>query len=367
MPVPPEEQPKLNLVSGLNDLQEKIEPKSKIKKLALDTMSIEPDRYLWPQMLPLGELTVLAGEAGIGKTMLLLDIAAKVTTGNPFPTTSMHEAMPEGKVVYISAEDSWPKTLLPRFIASGGKTANLVAWDRTVSDGELLNLRTDLSDVEEELAKIDNLRLLILDPALAFVGDGFDNDNAVGVRRLLTELQDMAHRMGIAVIAMHHLTKDANRSMSARLLGSGAWTHLPRMVWGVIDHPEHGLMLGKLKTNCTSYEGVYRYELMPREIQGKEVYCAGWVDDLEDEFRYKKLQAFLGASPTATLHEQAKRALVEELEDGEWHYTQDVIKSVRDQTNVSAQTVQRIANEIQVDREREKEPHGKGRWKMALY
>jgi hypothetical protein len=359
MQVPPE----LNLVNGLNNLEEKLAPQSKIKVLDAMTMSVEKTEWLWNEMLPVGELTVMAGESGIGKTQQLINLTATVTRGGYFPAST--DPVQQGKVVYLSAEDSWEKTLLPRFIACGGQRENLVPWDRSGTDGDLLNLRVDLPEFEDALSRIDNLKLFIIDPALAFVGDGFDNDNAVGVRRVLTQLQEIAHHLDIAIIAMCHLTKDENRRMSSRILGSGSWVHLPRMVWGVIDHPENGLMLGKMNCNIAPLGGIYRYELVEREVQGKFIYCADWLEEEQEVWRFRKLNDYANSGGhIPSMGDQVKDALKVELDGGDWCKASVIIDRLREQYSCSAQTVQRACNELKADRSRSNEQNGYAMWRL---
>jgi hypothetical protein len=42
-------------------------------------------QWFWPQRIPLGRVTLLAGDPGIGKSLLALDIAARATRGKPWP------------------------------------------------------------------------------------------------------------------------------------------------------------------------------------------------------------------------------------------------------------------------------------------
>ena len=356
-------QPEFSLVDSLRTLEQKVAPRSKIQVLDAMTMCVEKTEWLWHEMLPVGELTVMAGESGIGKTQLLINLAATVTSGGYLPSSAY--AVQAGKVVYLSAEDSWPKTLLPRFLGCGGQKENLVPWDRSGTDGDLLNLRTDLSDIEEELANVDNIRLLIIDPALAFVGDQFDNDSAVSVRRVLTQLQEIAQRLGIAIIAMCHLTKDENRRMSSRILGSGSWVHLPRMVWGVIEHQQHGLMLGKMNCNIAPKSGIYRYELAEQEVQGKFVYCANWVEEDREEWRFRNLNDYANCGEhIPSTGEQVRDTLKLELDGGEWCKAKDIIDRLRKQYSCSAQTVQRAATQLAVERNVAKELHGPAVWRL---
>ena len=70
----------------------------------------EPVRWLWPERIPLGKVTVLDGDPGTGKSTLTLTIAAKVTTGSPFPDDSRPE---RSDAILLSAEDDIADTIRP--------------------------------------------------------------------------------------------------------------------------------------------------------------------------------------------------------------------------------------------------------------
>src|SRR6188768_1657411 len=42
-------------------------------------------RWLWPDRIPLGRITLLVSDPGLGKSLLALDVAARVSTGAPWP------------------------------------------------------------------------------------------------------------------------------------------------------------------------------------------------------------------------------------------------------------------------------------------
>ena len=76
----------------------------------------EPVRWLWPGRIPLGKLTVLDGDPGMGKSTVTLTIAAKVSTGSPFPDGARPEP---ADVILLSAEDEIADTIRPRLEAAG--------------------------------------------------------------------------------------------------------------------------------------------------------------------------------------------------------------------------------------------------------
>src|SRR5262245_22374856 len=63
----------------------------------------EPIEWLWLGRVALGKLTLIAGEAGLGKSQLAIAMAASVTTGGEWPCREGRA--PQGGVVILSAED----------------------------------------------------------------------------------------------------------------------------------------------------------------------------------------------------------------------------------------------------------------------
>jgi RecA-family ATPase len=66
----------------------------------------------------LGKLSLLAGDPGLGKSFITLDMAARVSRGTPFPDCC-NTPNPTGGVVLLSAEDDLADTIRPRLDAAG--------------------------------------------------------------------------------------------------------------------------------------------------------------------------------------------------------------------------------------------------------
>ncbi|BCQ08246.1 DNA repair protein RadA [Mycobacterium heckeshornense] len=99
---------------------------------------VQPQRieWLWPGRIPLGKLTILDGDPGVGKSTLALAIVAHVTTGRPWPdgTACSHT----GSVLLMSAEDGVADTIRPRLDAAGADPAKVHAIEGVrLDDGTL--------------------------------------------------------------------------------------------------------------------------------------------------------------------------------------------------------------------------------------
>src|SRR5262245_19863279 len=79
--------------------------------------------WLWPNYIPCGKLTLLIGDPGVGKSFVSLDLAARVTSGGPWPDGA--PGVPPADVVILQAEDDPADTLRPRFDALGGDPARV--------------------------------------------------------------------------------------------------------------------------------------------------------------------------------------------------------------------------------------------------
>src|SRR5215213_4951890 len=90
-------------------------PPKKPKLRCLADLPEQPPQWLWPGRIPRGAVTLICGDAGRGKSLLSLDIAARVTTGQLWPDGSQSEQ--PGDVLLLSAEDSIGRTVRSRLLA----------------------------------------------------------------------------------------------------------------------------------------------------------------------------------------------------------------------------------------------------------
>src|SRR5689334_7533441 len=56
-----------------------------VKSVRISSVRTRPIEWLWPGWLPLGKLCDLCGDAGLSKSTLLLDLAARVSSNGAMP------------------------------------------------------------------------------------------------------------------------------------------------------------------------------------------------------------------------------------------------------------------------------------------
>ncbi len=76
-----------------------LQPASTLKPLPTD--------WLWPGYLALGSLAILDGDPGMGKSLVTLDLTARLTTGRPWPE---RRAWPRARLGHPHLRGGRPRT-----------------------------------------------------------------------------------------------------------------------------------------------------------------------------------------------------------------------------------------------------------------
>src|SRR5437870_1724318 len=84
--------------------------------------------WLWPGRLARGHVHLLDGDPDRGKSLVLLDLAARLTSGRPLPDGTA--AVAPMTVIVLNAEDGAGSTVRPRLRAAGADLARVHIWDR---------------------------------------------------------------------------------------------------------------------------------------------------------------------------------------------------------------------------------------------
>jgi len=237
----------------------------------LSEVQPEPVAWLWPGRFALGKLTLVAGDPGLGKSFLTLDMAARVSTGAPWPDRLAEHTEPGG-IVLLSAEDAIADTIRPRLDAAGADVRRIAALEavRAVSDdgrdsARPFELSRDLPALESAIRSVEGCRLVVIDPITAYLG-GVDSHKNADIRGLLAPLGALAERHRVAVVAVTHLNKSGGGPAIYRAMGSLAFAAAARAAWTVAkdkDDPKRRLLLA-IKNNIAPDGGGLAYRIEPR-------------------------------------------------------------------------------------------------------
>jgi hypothetical protein len=181
--------------------------------------------WLWYARIPLGKVTLLDGDPGVGKSTLALELAARVTTGQAMPGDGEADRPPAG-VVILSAEDGLADTIRPRLDAAGADVARVVALDKVKTadepEGRLPTLPEDVPELRRAIERV-SADLVIVDPLMAFLGTETNSYRDQDVRHALHPLVKAAEETGAAILVIRHLNKSTGANPLYRGGGSIAF------------------------------------------------------------------------------------------------------------------------------------------------
>lgn len=169
-------------------------------------------RWLWAGRIPLGKVTVLDGDPDLGKSTVTLDLAARVTRHVAMPDDTLSDLGEPRGVVLLSAEDDAADTIRPRLDAAGADVSRIVLLhgvnDSPGERGERGPTIADLSALEEAVSSV-SAALVVIDPLMAHLPDERDSHRDHDIRRALRPIAKFAERLGVAVLMIRHLNKNA--------------------------------------------------------------------------------------------------------------------------------------------------------------
>jgi hypothetical protein len=222
---------------------------------------IETERanWLWPGYIPSGKITILAGDPGMGKSTIAIDLCARISTGKPLPSGGRTIT---GTCLIASAEDAPEDTIAPRLIVAEAKMERVGVIREVKIEDQLcfLSLPRDLNRLRK-LVIARGARLLIIDPLNAFLERGTDSYKDQDIRSVLAPVENMAEETGVAVLIIAHLTKKEDSSVLYRVGGSIGFIGAARSVLAVGSTSKPNLrVLYSLKSNLAKKPQPLSYE-----------------------------------------------------------------------------------------------------------
>lgn len=248
--------------------------------ISFSRIDAKPIAWLWEGRFALGKITLLTGDGGVGKSMLTVDMAARISRGGSFGDGA---ACPLGDTLFIGAEDGAEDTMKPRLEAAGANTdrVHLVRGPKPRGEeyASPIDLSRHIGKLDRMLAQYPEAKLIVIDPIMDYLGPATNSDRATDVRRVLSPLRTLAETHSVSIVALNHLNKSGKGSKN-RSLGSGAFVHVARIELRVVEDPEDSdrRLLLPVKNNLAAAPGLaYRIETAANGA-GFAVWEEGTVD-----------------------------------------------------------------------------------------
>ncbi|MBQ7491479.1 MAG: AAA family ATPase [Clostridia bacterium] len=298
----PVEQSELDLIisqvcryeKGRTPQQDIAEAVQGFKEVAVTTMSNPPPvtcladlterspEWLIEGYVPRKEITVMAGDGGVGKTFVWCAVAAAISSGSkPF---LLNNIVPDGierdpqKVMYFSSEDSNEAVLLPRLKASGAALQNIVTIDSSHEDFQKVKLN---SAYLEALIAAYKPALVIFDPLQSFLPPRADMSARNQMREAMAKLHVYGEKYGATFLIIMHTNKQQKVWGRTRLADSADIWDISRSVLICGEASDKG-STRYLSQEKSSYGKVMQTVLF--RIDGNAAAFVGYTDKRDQQF-----------------------------------------------------------------------------------
>lgn len=312
----------------------------------LKVSNVQPKqlRWLWHSHIPLGKISVIDGDPGLGKSLISLDIAACLSTARPMPNSATVDVSEPAGSVFLSAEDDPEDTIQPRLALAGADLDRVVLLQSVRhEDGLSMPTVADLNAIRLGIKAVD-AKLVVIDPLMAYLPAETNSYRDQDVRRSLAPLAALASEMNVSVLVIRHLNKTSNNNPIYRGGGSIGIIGAARSGLMVAKDPddESRCILSVAKSNLAKLPASLAYEILSNAAE------VPWVN-------------WLGATQhtaASLLNDQSdsqeERSAVKEAEDFLCEYlgnmprkVPDVLKAAR-AAGIAEKTLRRAKSSIKV-------------------
>lgn len=290
--------------------------------------------------IPKGQIVIMAGDGGSGKTSAWCEIAASISSGNPcFLVKNM---IPEGfeaeepkKVLFFSAEDSLEHVLKARLRKNGAIEKNLLTIG--ISDDRFADVKFD-SPYLEELIKAYRPALVIFDPIQAFLPPNLEMSKRNSMRNCLRPLIGYGEKYGCTFLIVVHTNKQSGLWGRKRIADSADIWDIARSVFLVGETKEKNIRyISHEKCNY----GMTAQTVLFSNVSGK-VEFKGYTDKKDKDF----VTELNFASRQAPQREEAKEFILKTLKDNDGEMRVSEIDEIAKEIGISVITFKRAKAEL---------------------
>lgn len=171
-------------------------PNEEKKMTRADRMTVPAMSWLWPGFIPEGNLSLIMGEPGVGKSQMAMDIAARITRGGDWPDGTPGKE--PGNVVMIETEDALGDTLA-RADAAEANRKRMIVWNEAFD----LSTPEGIAELERDISDFQDIAALVLSPFGMFFGE-IRSYKDTDIRRSMVALLSWAEKRNIAIIGVMH-------------------------------------------------------------------------------------------------------------------------------------------------------------------
>lgn len=196
------------------DNQEVANNHKQLLTIPLADIPTQSTNWMAMYRIPEGEITLLAGDGGVGKSTIACEIVCSVSTGKPY-FLDPRERTP-GNVLILSGEEDPSRVIKPRIEKAGADMERIFV----VKGGRGADRTTIGSEQFEALISERKLALCLIDPIQSFVPSGMNMSARNQMRCTTDNLAKLSEKYGTTFLIICHTNKRENASGRNRISDS---------------------------------------------------------------------------------------------------------------------------------------------------
>ncbi len=324
--------------------------------------------WVWKGVIPEGQVTLLTGEPGVGKSLFAMDAIARLTRGER--GLSIRDQGEAGQVILFSGEDGIASVVRNRLEAANAALplVNVVVNDTNASLEKPESKRKRIDD-DHQMESLElyltllreageSCRLIVIDPVKSLLAATNGRDD-VRLRATMAKLTELADRTGVAILLIATPSKVEKGKRGDWTPTSPVLAEVARSVWTIVRDPnEPGRrILLPVKTNlCETPPG------LGFTIQNQRIHWENeWVRQTAEQFvadttETEKLKHVAAKSELSRVAEWVKNQL-----NGAPVYT-SVLKAEAAGHDISEKTLNRALILLGCRKGKEKKTDGRWFW-----
>ncbi len=213
-------------------------------------------KWLVPGWVPAGQITLLASDGGVGKTSVVCNIAAAISSGVRCILDSPDTRRDPQRVLLLTTEDSVSQKLKWKLRLLNANQMNIIAPDPSIdSNGYLRDLKFG-EPLLENVIKQYRPALCVMDPVQGYVPANVNMCSRNAMRDCMSTLTSLGEQTGCAFLVVCHSNKRRGASGRDRISDSSdLWDIARSVIMAGYDPSEQGLRyLANEKNNYSSLQ-----------------------------------------------------------------------------------------------------------------
>ncbi len=252
--------------------------------------------WLWPGEIPMRTVSLIEGSGDVGKTTMLIDLMARITSGRPMPFEDKATIRPSNVIAMIPEEDE-SSVLKGKLLAAGVDQDRFINVSGIKEDNgydRLISLPSHMAYLDD-LAHTYAPSLIYIEPLSAFM-DPRLMANEQGIRAMMGPLTQLAGRHNLSLTTLRHWNKSRDiTDLRSKGSGTNSTSDVSRAGFSVMIHPDdHTLRVmipnkSNLRKDDTKGFRAYTFRLRSSE-RYPDYGVIDWVDQIWLKDRNELLQ-----------------------------------------------------------------------------